>query len=98
TFGSGANTFQMEFVPIGSPGNVADTDTASPSPNPGGAVSYSYSLGKFEVSEDMIGKANAIGGLGITIDARGPDQPATSVNWFEAAKFVNWLNTSQGFH
>jgi formylglycine-generating enzyme required for sulfatase activity len=44
----------------------------------------------------MIDKANALGGLGITKDTRGPDYPATSVTWFEAAKFVNWLNTSTG--
>jgi len=44
----------------------------------------------------MIGKANALGALGITLDARGPDKPATSVSWFEAAEFVNWLNTSTG--
>jgi formylglycine-generating enzyme required for sulfatase activity len=26
-----------------------------------------------------------------------PDMPATGVSWNEAARFVNWLNTSQGF-
>ncbi len=26
-----------------------------------------------------------------------PNKPATSITWFEAAKFVNWLNTSSGF-
>jgi formylglycine-generating enzyme required for sulfatase activity len=26
----------------------------------------------------------------------GADRPATGVNWYEAAKFVNWLNTSSG--
>lgn len=25
------------------------------------------------------------------------DQPATSINWFQAAAFVNWLNTNQGY-
>jgi sulfatase modifying factor 1 len=44
----------------------------------------------------MIEKANALGGLGITKDTRGPDKPATSISWFEAARFVNWLNTSTG--
>ena len=37
-----------------------------------------------------------MGGLGITKDIRGPDKPATSVTWNEAARFVNWLNTSTG--
>ncbi len=84
----------MEFVQIGSPGNAADTTGA---PSPAGSVSYVYSIGKFEVSEDMIEKANTLGGLGITKDTRGVNKPATSVNWNEAARFINWLNTSQGF-
>jgi len=52
-------------------------------------VPYSYRIGKYEISEQMIDKANALGGLGITKDSRGPDKPATNVTWFEAAKFVN---------
>jgi formylglycine-generating enzyme required for sulfatase activity len=51
-------------------------------------------MGKFEISEQMIDKANALGGLGITKDTRGADKPATSVSWNEAARFVNWLNLS----
>ncbi len=58
TFGSGTNTFDIEFVTIGNPGNAADT---SGSPNPAGAVAYSYRMGKFEISEQMIDKANAEG-------------------------------------
>ncbi|RIK71464.1 MAG: hypothetical protein DCC67_20305, partial [Planctomycetota bacterium] len=57
---------------------------------------YAYRIGKYEVSERMIDVANALGGLGVTQDARGPDYPATSVTWFEAARFVNWLNASTG--
>jgi hypothetical protein len=91
TFGSGANSFEIDFVSIGNPGNPPDAN-----PNPAGAVPYSYRIGKYEVSEQMIDKANALGGLGITKDTRGPDYPATSVTWFEAARFVNWLNTSTG--
>jgi hypothetical protein len=92
-FGTGASTFEIAFVAIGNPGNAADTTGA---PNPAGAVPYAYRIGKFEISEDMIDKANALGGLGITKDLRSPDKPATSVSWFEAARFVNWLNTSTG--
>ena len=93
TFGTGANQFQMEFVTIGNPGNEADTTGA---PNPAGAVGYEYGIGKFEVSEDMINKFNASQGLQITKDNRGVNKPATSVSWNEAARFVNWLNTSTG--
>lgn len=90
-FGTGNDTFEIEFVPIGNPGNPPDPD-----PIFAGAVPYRYRIGKYEVSEQMIDKANALGGLGITKDTRGPDMPATSVTWFEAAKFVNWLNESTG--
>ena len=93
TFGSGGNTFNMEFVTIGNPNNAADT---TGSPNPAGAVAYEYGLGKFEVSEDMITKFNASQSLQITKDTRGTNKPATNVSWNEAARFVNWLNTSTG--
>jgi formylglycine-generating enzyme required for sulfatase activity len=92
-FGSGADSFEIEFVAIGNPGNPPDT---TGSPNPAGSVPYAYRIGKYEVSEQMIAKANALGALGITKDTRGPDKPATSISWFEAARFVNWLNTSTG--
>jgi formylglycine-generating enzyme required for sulfatase activity len=48
----------------------------------------------------MITKYNAnfgtANGLAITKDNRGVNKPATSVSWNEAARFVNWLNTSTG--
>jgi formylglycine-generating enzyme len=93
-FGSGPNTFNIEFVDIGNPGNVADV---TGSPNPVGSVATAFRIGKFEISEDMIDKANTLGGLFLTKDARGTNKPATNVTWNEAARFVNWLNTSSGF-
>jgi formylglycine-generating enzyme required for sulfatase activity len=93
TFGNGVNTFTIEFVTIGNAGNAADT---TGTPNPAGSVAYIFRMGQFEISEQMINKANAEGALGITKDTRGADKPATSVSWNEAARFVNWLNTSSG--
>jgi len=99
SFGSGANQFTMDFVTIGNPGNAADT---TGSPNPAGSVAYTYNLGKYEVSRDMITKANSAGSLGITLRdmttyaGNGVNKPATGIDWYEAAKFVNWLNTSTG--
>ncbi|MEX2306100.1 MAG: SUMF1/EgtB/PvdO family nonheme iron enzyme [Pirellulales bacterium] len=92
-FGSGANTFEIKFATIGDPLNLPDT---TGNPNPAGSVAQAFRMGKLEVSEQMIVKANAEGGLGITKDTRGADKPATSVSWNEAARFVNWLNTSSG--
>src|SRR5690606_7183804 len=86
-FGGGANAFSIEFVTIGNPGNPADT---TGDPNPAGSVSYAYRIGKYEISEQMIDKANALGSLGITHDNRGPDKPATEITGFEALHFVNW--------
>jgi formylglycine-generating enzyme required for sulfatase activity len=99
TFGTGANAFTMEFVTIGNPGNAADT---TGDPNPVGSVAYTYNLGKYEVSRDMINKANTAGSLGITLQdmtnygGNGLLKPATGISYYEAAKYVNWLNTSTG--
>jgi len=99
TFGSGANQFSIDFVTIGNPNNLADPNA---SPRPAGAVSYIYRMGKYEVSRDMITKANAEGSLGISMysmtsyGGNGSNRPATFVKWNEAMAFVNWLNTSTG--
>ena len=100
-FGSGADEFTLEFVTIGNPGNTADSSGA---PNPAGSVAYTYNLGKYEVSRDMIEKANTAGGLGITmadmstyVGGNFASRAATGISWNEAARFVNYLNTSKGY-
>jgi sulfatase modifying factor 1 len=93
TFGSSTNEFEIQFVAIGNPGNAPDI---TGNPNSSGSVSTKYRIGKYEISEQMIDKANLAGGLSITTDLRGADKPATSVTWNEAARFVNWLNISSG--
>ena len=100
-FGAG---FSIDFVRIGNAGNAADT---SGNPNPAGSVSYTYNIGKYEISRDMINKANALGGLNITMadfsistptipyrGGNGADRPAPGISWYDAARFVNYLNTS----
>lgn len=100
TFGSSTHQFDVEFVQIGSPGNVDDSQG---DPGRMGNVDYIYWMGKFEVSRGMITKANEASGLDISLadmgsyGGNGVNRPATGVTWNEAARFVNWLNTNQGF-
>ncbi|MEI6606084.1 MAG: SUMF1/EgtB/PvdO family nonheme iron enzyme, partial [Verrucomicrobiota bacterium] len=91
TFGTGENAFTMNFVDIGNPGNANDT-----SPAGYGGVANAFRMSSYEVSVDMVSKANTAGSLGITYTSRTADMPATSVSWNEAARFVNWLNASSG--
>jgi formylglycine-generating enzyme len=61
-------------------------------------------MGVNEVSRGMISAYNALGG-GPTltmadmtsVGGNGLNRPATGVSWNEAARFVNWLNTSKGY-
>ncbi len=101
TFGSGTNQFSINFVEIGNPGNTADSSGA---PNPAGSVAYTYHLGTYEISRDMVSKANTAGGLGITmadmstyVGGNFASRAATGISWNEAARFVNYLNTSRGY-
>ena len=104
TFGSGANTFDMEFKTIGNPGNAADTDpSARPVSTTLGRVDRTYDIGKFEVSRAMVDAYNLNSGVvAITLSdmtssgGNGANRPATGITWNEAARFVNWLNTSTG--
>jgi len=99
TFGSGSSSFTMDFVSIGNPNNPG---TAAYNPI-SGSVGYTYRMGKYEVSRDMVTKANLLGALGLTMSDMGSyggndgDQPAAGITWYEAAKFVNYLNTSKGY-
>ena len=102
TFGSGANQFTIDFVTIGDSHNPADT---TGKPNPAGSVDYAYRIGNYEVSRDMVTKANAEGNLGVGLYGFGrdiiggfrPAMPAGDTIFNEVARFANWLNTSQGF-
>lgn len=105
TFGKGDSAFEMEFVPIGNVGNIEDTDGV---PNPVGSVSYEYQIGKYEVTRGMIESYNTAygedNGQTITLadmtsldSGNGSNQPAVGISWNEAARFVNWLNTSQNY-
>ena len=91
TFGTGGNAFTMNFVDIiGNPVANASDGTGY------GGVVNTFRMSTYEVSVDMVSKANTAGGIGITYTDRTANKPATSVSWNEAARFVNWLNVSSG--
>lgn len=101
TFATGGNQFTLDFVNI-TGGAVVD-DPSSSNLVRYGAVPSNYRMGKFEVSRAMINSYNASsGGPAITMEnmtpygGNGANRPATGVSWNEAARFVNWLNTSTG--
>jgi formylglycine-generating enzyme len=89
TFGGGTNTFTIPFVPIVNTGNTADTTTY-------GAVPYQYRVSTYEITQDAITKATASGMANVTAGPWTGNQPAATITWYEAAAFVNFLNTSSG--
>ena len=89
TFGTSGNEFTIDFVNIGHAGNAADTTTY-------GAVPYEYRVGKYEISQDTITKATASGMANVTAGPWTGNQPAAYISWYEAAAFVNFLNTDSG--
>lgn len=103
TFGSGGNTFNIDFVTVGNPGNANDSGTTGSYFSPYGGVSYTFRMGTYEISRDMITKANNGGTLGLTLQnmtsygGNVGTHPATGLSWNQAARFVNWLNVSSGW-
>jgi hypothetical protein len=98
TFGSGGNAFDLDFVVIGNPGNGNDTGAGGGTlSSPFGGVGYVYRMGVTEVPQSAIAKATNLGLTNVTTVAWTGDRPAAGVTWFEAAAFVNWLNTSKGY-
>ena len=88
-FGTGA-IFTLDFVTIGNPGNSNDTTGY-------GAVPYTYQIGTCDISQNQINIARASGLADMPSGSWSGDQPSTSISWYQAAAFVNWLNTSQGY-
>jgi formylglycine-generating enzyme required for sulfatase activity len=89
-FGTGTNQFTIDFVGIGNPGNPNDATGY-------GGVSYSYRIGKYTISQNQVDAATRSGLQNVTAGAMTGDQPAANISWYEAAAYVNWLNTSKGY-
>ena len=97
SFGSGANQFDIDFV------------TIDGSTNPTGGydiVNNDYRIGVYEITNGQWNKFKAELGVPVTGDPSnayyedpywtGTNVPTNEVSWYEAAQFVNWLNTSEG--
>jgi formylglycine-generating enzyme required for sulfatase activity len=90
TFGGGTtNEFTIDFVNIGNTGNAADTTGY-------GAVPYEYRASTYEITQNAITKATASGMANVSAGAWSNNQPAATISWYEAAAFVNFLNTNSG--
>jgi hypothetical protein len=90
TFGSGPNEFTIDFVPIGNPGNAGESNEGT-----FGGVSYLYRMGTYELSKASINRAAASGASNLPV-VEDNNKPVGSLTWYQAAAFVNWLNTSTG--
>ena len=93
TFGAGGNQFSLSFVPI----------SGATNPSSGyGIVNHDYRMGTYDITNDQWNKFLAAygtvtgsdGGYSYTSYWTGANVPVNEVSWFEAAQFVNWLNTS----
>lgn len=112
TFGTGGNQFSMEFVTIGNPGNAADTTgSPNPAGKVRYSYDigkFEVSRIMIERYNSGFGVANgleitltdafrySLGGKFEDVYFTNPHLPATGVSWNNAARFVNWLNTSTG--
>ena len=96
-FGTAGNTFTIDFVTVGNPGNGNDAGAGGGLySSPYGGVPYVFQMGVTEVSGSMVSNATASGLLNVSASLAGSNQPATNVTWYEAAAFVNWMNASKG--
>ncbi len=98
SFGTGANQFNIDFVPI--------SDSTNPISGYG-IVDNDYRMGLLEITNDQWNKFTASLDVPLTGDPASAydesfhdwgtgmtDVPTNEVSWYEAAQFVNWLNTS----
>ena len=63
-----------------------------------GIMNYDYQMGKHEITQSKFDAFSSDVGFAANTYAHtsGANRPANETSWFEAAQFVNWLNTSQG--
>lgn len=107
TFGTGADQFNIDFVRItgdASGANGTAIGNAKVFNDPGN----DFRMGTFEVTQRQWNSFKTLLGVPFTGNPEyayddhqyhvGPNLPQSHVTWYQAAQFVNWLNTSTGHH
>ena len=106
-FGTDGNQFTIGFVTIS-----GSTNPTSGIPAGGGfaftGVINDYRIGVYEIANGQWDKFKASLGVPVTGEPyyaydsdpyfTGTNIPTNNVSWYEAAQFVNWLNTSTDHH
>ena len=108
----GPNEFTIDFVPISGDASSANgTNISQFSPGDSGYKTFTdpgndYRMGTFEITNDQWDKF--VDSLGVAVTGApsnaygespywtGTNVPTNRVSWYEAAQFVNWLNTDAG--
>ena len=89
------NGYAATFTRIGNPGNAPDTTGY-------GSVDYTYQISTYEISNGLLFYAREYGFNDREAIIGGRYgyifSPVTVFNWRQAASYVNWLNTREGFH
>jgi sulfatase modifying factor 1 len=91
----------IDFVNIGHPGNVPDTQVMNDGTTGYGTVGYTYRIGTYDVTNAQWNTFVAVagaptgtdGGYGSTSSSTGDQQPTNWVSWYEAAQFCNYLTS-----
>ena len=102
TYGSGENSISIEFVEINNTSSLPDT-IGDPE-RWIGYFNYGYRISKYEITRSQISKASAQSGLNLNqadmsnSTGNADNKPTTGLSWIDAAKFVNYLNTSHGYY
>jgi formylglycine-generating enzyme required for sulfatase activity len=95
-FGTGVNQFTIDFVGISGATNPTSGYCT---------VNHDYRMGAYEITNGQWNKFTASLGVPVTGSGGGYDwnsgstgliAPTVAVSWYEAAQFVNYLNTSTG--
>ena len=104
SFGTGANQFTVDFAPISGSTNPTVAQTTAGDLDGFGIVAYDYRMGVLEITNTQWDKFKASLGVPVTGDPleayienayyASTNVPTNEVSWYEAAQFVNWLNTS----